>query len=68
MGDAKQKARAEVRRAQSNFERAQSQRERASVTRRESFERARAAGLSLSEIAEAAKLHRSRIDQILHGK
>lgn len=66
-GDAKQKARTEVRRAQSKFERSQSQHEAIRRTRRESFERARSAGLSLAEIAEAAGLHRSRVDQILRG-
>jgi predicted nucleic acid-binding protein len=66
-GDEKQKARAEVRRAQSKVERAQDQSERARRARRESFEQARKAGLSLADIAEAAGLHRSRVDQILRG-
>lgn len=66
-GDAKQKARADVRRAQSVVERAQGQIDQARAGRRESFERARNAGLSLAEIAEAADLHRSRVDQILRS-
>jgi hypothetical protein len=65
--DARQKARAEVRRAQAKFERLQSQIEDGRKARRESFERARAAGLSLAEIGKVAKLHRSRVDQILRG-
>jgi hypothetical protein len=66
-GDAKQKARADVRRAQAKVERAQDQIGRARAARRESFERARKAGLSLAEIAAAADLHRSRVDQIIRG-
>ena len=66
--DAKQKARVEVRRAQSKVERAQGQIDQARATRRESFKLARDAGLSLAEIAEAADLHRSRVDQILRGE
>lgn len=65
--DAKQKARADVQRAQSKVERAQGQIDQARADRRESFEGARRAGLSLAEIAEAADLHRSRVDQILRG-
>lgn len=66
-GDPKQKVRADVKRAQAKFERSQSQHEAIRQGRRESFERARSAGLSLAEIAEAAGLHRSRVDQILRG-
>jgi hypothetical protein len=66
-GDAKQEARADVRKAQTRFERSRSQHEEIRQARRESFEHARAAGLSLAEIAEAASLHRSRVDQILRG-
>jgi hypothetical protein len=65
---ARQKALAEVRKAQAEFERLQVRVEKGREARRESFERARAAGLSLAEIGKAAKLHRSRVDQILHGK
>jgi hypothetical protein len=66
--DSKEKARADVKRAQSKVERGQGQLERARIARRESFEQARAAGLSLAEIGKAANLHRSRVDQILKGK
>lgn len=65
---ARQKVLADVRKAQAEFERLQARVEKGRGVRRESFERARAAGLSLAEIGEAAKLHRSRVDQILHGK
>jgi hypothetical protein len=65
--DPKQKARANVRRAQTKVERAQGQAEQARIARRESFEQARSAGLSLAEIGKAADLHRSRVDQILRG-
>jgi hypothetical protein len=65
---ARQKALADVRKAQAEFERLQVRVEKGREVRRESFERARAAGLSLAEIGKAAKLHRSRVDQILHGK
>jgi len=65
---ARQKALADVRKAQAEFERLQIRVEKGREARRESFERARAAGLSLAEIGKAAKLHRSRVDQILHGK
>jgi DNA-directed RNA polymerase specialized sigma24 family protein len=66
--DEREKALAAVRKAQAEFERLQSQVEKGREARRESFERAHAAGLSLAEIGKAAKLHRSRVDQILHGK
>lgn len=65
--DANRKIRADVRRAQTKFERSQSQHEAIRQARRESFERARSAGMSLAQIAEAANLHRSRVDQILRG-
>jgi DNA-directed RNA polymerase specialized sigma24 family protein len=64
----KQDARAEVRRAQSKVERAQTGLDQVRAARRESFERARKAGLSLAEIGKAADLHRSRVDQILRGE
>ncbi|HEU4906056.1 MAG TPA: hypothetical protein VFT19_08080 [Solirubrobacterales bacterium] len=66
--DAKQKARADVKHAQSKVERAQDQIAQARTARRESFKRARKAGLSLAEIGDAADLHRSRVDQILRGE
>lgn len=62
---AKQKARAAVKRAQSRFERTDSQRENARKARRESFEQARGAGLTLREIGEAADLHLTRVKEIL---
>ena len=61
----KQKARADVKRAQSKFERTGSQHEEARKARRESFERARKSGLTLREIGEAADLHWTRIGSIL---
>jgi hypothetical protein len=66
--DAKDKARAEVQRAQSKFERTGSQHEEARKARRESFERAREAGLTLREIGEVADLHRSRVAEVLSKK
>lgn len=66
--DAREKARAEVRRAQAEFEHAQSQRDEASTSRRKSFERAQAAGLTVRDIAEETGLHFSRIAQILRGE
>jgi transcriptional regulator with XRE-family HTH domain len=68
MADRKQRARAEVRSAQAEFERAQSQRDQASASRRKSFERAQAAGLTVRDIAEETGLHFSRIAQILRGE
>ena len=66
--DAKQKARADVRRAQAKFERTGSQHEQARQARRESFERARDAGMTLREIGEAAELHWTRIARVLGQK
>lgn len=57
----KQKARADVKRAQAKFTRTGSQHEQAREARRESFERARKAGLTLREIGEAAGLHLTRV-------
>jgi len=65
---ARQKALAEVQRAQAKIERAEGQLDSAREDRRGSFKRARSAGLSLGEIAKAANLHRSRVDQILRDK
>ncbi|HEY0280164.1 MAG TPA: hypothetical protein VGC32_18015 [Solirubrobacterales bacterium] len=66
--DPKQKAREGVRRAQADFEQAQSQRDKASASRRENFETAKAAGLSIREIARETGLHFSRVAEILQGK
>jgi len=63
----RRKAVADVRRAQVKFERLRSQLDDGREARRQSFEQARAAGLSLADIAKAASLHRSRVDQILRG-
>jgi DNA-directed RNA polymerase specialized sigma24 family protein len=61
-------ARKDARRAQERFERAQTQLEEAAKLRRESFERAAAAGLSMAEIGEAVGLHRTRVNQIIKGR
>jgi len=61
----KGEARAAVKRAQSKFERTGSQHEEARSARRESFEQARRAGLTLREIGEAANLHLTRVKEIL---
>ncbi len=66
--DPKQKARAATKRAQAKYARVKNALDSAGTERRQSFERAREAGLSLAEIGEAAGLHRSRVDQILRGK
>jgi DNA-directed RNA polymerase specialized sigma24 family protein len=63
-----EKARVAVRRAQARLDQAEAQLEDAREVRRKSFQQAQAAGLSLAEIASLANLHRSRVDQILHGK
>jgi hypothetical protein len=63
--DAKQKARAAVRRAQAKLDRTDERHERAREERRESFELARNAGLTLREIGEAAGLHLTRVKEIL---
>lgn len=58
-------ARAEVQRAQSTFARVDSERDQARIARREAFERAREAGLTLREIGEAAGLHLTRVREVL---
>lgn len=63
--DAKQVARSDVKRAQAKFKRIGDQREQARKARRESFERARKAGLTLREIGEIAGLHWSRVAEVL---
>lgn len=62
---AREKARADVQRVQSKIERTEGALEAVREERRESFKRARAAGLSLAEIGEVANLHRSRVDQLI---
>jgi DNA-directed RNA polymerase specialized sigma24 family protein len=66
--DTKRKARAGAKRAQTKFERAQGQLESAATSRRESFQEAAAAGLSMAEIGDAVGLHRTRVNQIIKGK
>lgn len=68
MSEADKTARKEVRRAQAAFERKQGQLEEARVARRESFERAQAAGLSMRDIASETGLHFTRVAQILQTK
>lgn len=64
--DAKRKTvSAEVQRAQSLFARLDGERDQARIARREAFERAREAGLTLREIGEAAGLHLTRVREIL---
>ena len=71
-GDPKQKARADVRRAQAEFERAQErvqrQRAEARAARRKSFERAQERGLTVRDIAEEIGLDFSRVAEILRGE
>jgi hypothetical protein len=66
--DPKEKARADVRCAQSKFEGTGEKHDEAREARRESFERAREAGLTLREIGEAADLHWTRVGNILGKK
>lgn len=63
--DPKEKARAEVKRAQSKFAGIDNKRDQARIARREAFERAREAGLTLREIGEAAGLHLTRVREVL---
>ena len=58
----------DLRRAQVDFERAQGKRDQASASRRETFERAQAAGFSLRDIGKETGLHFSRVAEILKGK
>lgn len=61
---AKAKASKAVRRAQADFERSHEHHERCGSAA-QSFEDARAAGLSMREIGEAAGLHFTRVARIL---
>jgi len=65
---AKVKARKAVRQAQSAFERTGDQHERARKARREAFEQAREAGLSMRDIAKESSLHFTRVAQVLQQK
>ncbi|MGE5281057.1 MAG: hypothetical protein ACM3N0_01805 [Chloroflexota bacterium] len=66
--EAKAKARKAVRRAQADFERGQDRLEALRETRRKSFEQARAAGLSMRDIAAETGLHFMRVAQVLKQK
>lgn len=66
--EAEAKARKAVRRAQADFERGQNKLEALRETRRKSFEQARAAGLSMRDIAEETGLHFTRVAQVLKQK
>jgi hypothetical protein len=61
----KEKAIAEVKRAQLDYEQNVAA---AREARRKSFERGQKAGLSLRDIGDAVGLHRGRIWEILKGK
>ena len=61
----KQKAIADVKRAQRDYERDV---DAAREARRKSFERAQKAGLSLRDIGDAVGLHRGRIWEIIRNK
>jgi len=65
---AQSKARKAIRKAQSDFERSQERHEQIREKRRESFEQARAAGLSMRDIAKETGLHFTRVAQILKPK
>jgi DNA-directed RNA polymerase specialized sigma24 family protein len=58
-------ARKAVRRAHADFERGQAEADQLREARRESFEQARAAGLSMRDIAGETGLHFTRVAQIL---
>ncbi|HWA52902.1 MAG TPA: hypothetical protein VG816_01880 [Solirubrobacterales bacterium] len=62
---ARQKALADVRRAQTKFAGVQDKLADARKERRESFEQARETGLTLREIGAAADLHLTRVREII---
>ncbi len=66
-GDPKQKAHANLRKAQTVFERSETQREKAGDARRKSFEQAQEAGMTLREIGKVVGLHHTRVGEILRG-
>jgi hypothetical protein len=69
MADAAQtKARKAIRKAQSDFERSQERHEQIREKRLKSFEQARAAGLSMRDIAKETGLHFTRVAQVLKQK
>lgn len=63
--DAKEKARQDLRRSQSDFKR---RLQDTHASRREGFQRAQKAGLSLREIAKEVGLHWTRVGEILREK
>jgi uncharacterized membrane protein len=63
--DPKDSLRASVRAAQERYE---TEADAARLARRDAFAKAQEDGLSLSEIAAAVGLHKSRIGQITEGK
>jgi hypothetical protein len=65
MADAQKKAREDVRRAQAEFRR---KTDSARIQRRERFQHAHDAGLSLRAIGEEAGLHHTRVGEILRGE
>lgn len=65
MADRKEKARDDLRRAQSNFDRKVKE---AHDERLASIRRAQKAGLSLREIAQEVGLHWTRVGELLRGK
>lgn len=65
---AQQKARRDLRRAHANYERKQGQLQEAREARRESFEQAQKAGLSLRDIASEIDLHWTRVGEVLREK
>jgi DNA-directed RNA polymerase specialized sigma24 family protein len=66
--DLKAKARKAARRAQSDLEQAQDKVEQRLEARRVAFEKAKQAGLSTREIADAAGIHFTRVARVLQGK
>jgi len=66
--DPKRQAREDAKRAQKRYAAERKKLDRAIDQRRQSFERAREAGLSLAEIGDATGLSRGRVSQILKGK
>ena len=67
-GDAKAKARNAARRAQADFEQTSEKLEQRREARKTAFEKAREAGLSTRDIAEATGLHFTRVARILQSK
>jgi DNA-directed RNA polymerase specialized sigma24 family protein len=66
--DPRRKALKEAGRAQAQFEKSQQRLDDLGTARRKRFRQAAVAGASMAEIAEAVGLHRSRVNQIIHGK